>query len=593
MPDTQLSAASSHEIHSVKSASSTGTFFSKNKIKNRSRLALGRIFRSGNGNTSNGNDSGSDGSNPTETRVSPQVSSDIPPGLQNLKHTNHLHNPNNYQAVTHSPSQTSQHTDNKPRSLSNSNSVSSSPMTQISNSNSVSGLSNTHSHPVVHPNVSHDHNKSSLKAQHSTVTLDTSPQPYQHPAEYLQKQIEQFKLQPPPKLSSPDSSHRKIHHKKSLRLKRFFKLHEQSGDHQNVEQKQPTATAVITDRKTTKLTLYEADDAHELIQKYGIPGKLLGEGVSGSVSVVTGSDNSMFAVKKFRPRAPRETLLDYSKKVTSEFCVGSFLHHQNVIETLDMLQEGEHFLVVMEYCEFDFFTLVMSDLMGKHEIACYFKQICNGVAYLHSQGLAHRDLKLDNCVVNSKGILKLIDFGSATIFHYKYEDKIVKAKGIVGSDPYLAPELLTSQYYDPRPVDVWSIAVMFYCMTLRRFPWKKPSEDVVSFKLFAQKPEDEHDHSKGPYKILKLLPRHSRPLIGRMLELNPQKRILMPAVLQDIWLQNIQLCEVDSEENLIKEPTNHKHHLITEEELKELNDKREKEMSERKAAELNHNTTQE
>lgn len=593
MPDNQLSAESSHEIQSVKSASSAGTFFSKSSIKNKSRLALGRFFRNANGNGSNGNDSGSEGSHNTDTRVSPQISGDLPPGLQTLKHTNHLHNPNNYQANGSSQTRTPHPKDNKQRSFSNSNSVSSSPVTQNSHSNSVSGLSNTQSHPLLHNHTSHEHNKPSLKVQHSTVTLDTSPQPNQHPVEYLQRQIEQFKLQPPPKLSSADNSHPKPHHKKSLRLKRFFKLHEQSGEHKHVEQKQPTATAVVTDRKTTKLTLYDAEDAHELIQKYGIPGKLLGEGVSGSVSVVKGSDNTLFAVKKFRPRAARENLLDYSKKVTSEFCVGSFLHHQNVIETLDLLQEGEHFLVVMEYCQYDFFTLVMSDLMGKHEIACYFKQICNGVAYLHSQGLAHRDLKLDNCVVNAQGILKLIDFGSATIFHYKYEDKIVKAKGIVGSDPYLAPELLVSQYYDPRPVDVWSIAVMFYCMTLRRFPWKKPSEEVVSFKLFAQKPDDENDHTKGPYKILKLLPRHSRPLIGRMLELSPHKRILMPEVLADPWFQNIHCCEVDNDGKLINPPTNHKHHLITEDELKELTEKREKEANERRAAELNHNTTQE
>lgn len=587
MPDTQLSVHSSHEIQSVKSeGSSNGSFFSKSTTKNRSKLKLGRLFR--NGGSSNE-------ASPPENKLSPRGSREVPAGLSSLKHTNHLHNPNNYQRNS-SQNLTSPEPHGKAVANSPGTSLLSSPVN--SNSNSNSGLSNVHSHPLANLH-SNEQNRPSMKLQHSSITLDTSPQPNQHPAEYLLKQIEQFKLQPPPKLSTSDSSSAKPQHKKSLRLKRFFKLHEQSGSASaagsaNKDQaNQPRATAVVMDRKTTKLTLYEADDAHDLIAKYGIPGKLLGEGVSGSVSVVKGSDDTLFAVKKFRPRAQRESLLDYSKKVTSEFCVGSFLHHQNVIETLDMLQEGEHFLVVMEYCPYDFFTLVMSDLMGKHEIACYFKQICNGVAYLHSQGLAHRDLKLDNCVVNKQGILKLIDFGSATIFHYKYEDQIVKAKGIVGSDPYLAPELLTSQYYDPRPVDVWSIAVMFYCMTLRRFPWKKPSEEVVSFKLFSQKPDDENDHSKGPYRLLKLLPRHSRPLIGRMFELNPQKRILMEGVLEDPWFLHIQACEADKDGKLTKYPENHKHHLITEDELKELNEKRQQEADEKKKQELDHNTTHE
>lgn len=567
MPDTQLSSHSSYDVHSVKSSGSLGgSLFSKSK--NRSKLKLGRIFgASGSPGTGDESSIGTDG------MISPRESHEIPGMLSNLKHANHLHNPDNYHRS----------------SLRMKTKVHSHP-TQSENAsttlNSDRGLQQHRSHDPVKP---------SLKSQSSSITLDTSPQPYQHPAEYLQRQIEQFKLQPP-KLAATNasSSHSKHGGKKSLRLKRFFKMHEQPSPSSS-ESSTPlsTATAVVTDRKTTKLTMYEADDAHELILKYGIPGKLLGEGVSGSVSVVKGSDDKMFAVKKFRPRAARESMLDYSKKVTSEFCVGSFLHHQNVIETLDMLQEGEHFLVVMEYCPYDFFTLVMSDLMGKHEIACYFKQICNGVSYLHSQGLAHRDLKLDNCVVTNQGILKLIDFGSATIFHYRYEDQIVKARGIVGSDPYLAPELLLHQYYDPRPVDVWSIAVMFYCMTLRRFPWKKPSEDVVSFKLFSQKPDDENDHSKGPYRLLKLLPRHSRPLIGRMMELDPQKRILMEGIQADPWFKHIKCCEVDPETgNLVQPPEDHKHHLITEDELKELNEKRQAEINEKKKQEQEGNITQ-
>ncbi|GME82789.1 unnamed protein product [[Candida] boidinii] len=82
--------------------------------------------------------------------------------------------------------------------------------------------------------------------------------------------------------------------------------------------------------------------------------------------------------------------------------------------------------------------------MSRSEINCCLKQITLGVQYLHSVGLAHRDLKLDNCVVTTDGIVKLIDFGSAVVFKYPFEDETVMAHGVVGSDPYLAPEVLTS-----------------------------------------------------------------------------------------------------------------------------------------------------
>lgn len=353
------------------------------------------------------------------------------------------------------------------------------------------------------------------------------------------------------------------------------------------------ASPVRTNSTTPKF--FGTDSASELIEKYGIPGKILGEGAGGSVSVVKRSDGKLYAVKKFRPKNEKESDADYSKKVTAEFCIGSTLKHQNVIETLDMLQEGLNFLVVMEFAPYDFFTIVMSGLMTKHEIFCCFRQIINGTYYLHSMGLAHRDLKLDNCVVSKQGIIKLIDFGSAVVFKYPYEPGIVKAKGVVGSDPYLAPEVLIEHHYDPRPLDVWSIAIMFCCMTLRRFPWKAPKQSDNSFKLFTTKPEPKEGEdgevihkskSKGPYRLLRLLPHASRPLISAMLELNPSKRISMEQIIENEWVKSIEVCEINEdytsidgshEPKLKKIPETHKHHLITEDELNELQKKKSEE----------------
>jgi len=139
----------------------------------------------------------------------------------------------------------------------------------------------------------------------------------------------------------------------------------------------------------------------------------------------------------------------------------------------------------MEFAPFDLFSVVMSGKMCRPEIYCVFRQICDGVEYLHEMGLAHRDLKLDNCVMTSENVVKLIDFGTATVFHYPGKTH-TPATGIVGSDPYLAPEVLTSDTYDPRKTDVWSLAIIFLCMVLRRFPWKIPDPKTdPSFKAFV------------------------------------------------------------------------------------------------------------
>lgn len=475
--------------------------------------------------------------------------------------------------------------------------VNSAVMTPGSNNSSQSFFGDPTLTAVTNPLSHHLHNPYNYTTSLSPSSSELS---HMHPVEILQKQIEDHQsmtrsknssFSSVPKLASQKSPEAGEQHKKKkpLKLKRFFKrihpeaLVQTSSKEKHEEQARQEEAAlsashgvfVRTDQsKMTHKTIYETDNAKELIEKYGVPGRKLGEGSSGSVSVVERTDGQMFAVKMFRLRnSAKQSQSAFSKKVTAEFCIGSTLHHPNIIETLDMLQEGEAFLVVMEYVPYDFFTLVMSDLMTKNEIACYFKQICSGVHYLHSMGLAHRDLKLDNCVVTDQGILKLIDFGSAVVFQYPYEQEIVQAKGIVGSDPYLAPELLIQATYDPRPVDVWSIAITFYCMSLRRFPWKAPRKNYTSFKLFCEEPDHPRDTTKGPFKILKLLPRSSRKLIGQMLKIDPKKRILMNEVMEDEWLRSIDAC-VPDQDGKVETPEDHEHHLITEDELIELNKKR-------------------
>ncbi|KAJ5869831.1 hypothetical protein N7455_004772 [Penicillium solitum] len=460
-----------------------------------------------------------------------------------------------------------------------------------------------------------------------------------------------------------DKNHGHQHHGSMSELKRFFKM-----GHRNKRSESPTSMPKKSSRSSGKSTPYQmapdnvpfADD-HGLNSKYGKLGRVLGSGAGGSVRLLKrNSDGVTFAVKQFRDRHNWESLKEYSKKVTAEFCIGSTLHHGNIIETLDIIQEGPRWYEVMEYAPFDLFAIVMTGKMSKEEIACSFKQILSGVAYIHGMGLAHRDLKLDNVVVNDRGIMKLIDFGSAVVFRYPFENDIVPASGIVGSDPYLAPEVYDEKKYDPRPTDVWSLAIIFCCMTLRRFPWKQPRMTDNSYKLFVSSPtpgtpvpepdprrrpkstpdlpSQSHDNKrltprssgpsdqsgseqnpngnengdanksepsqrdgdrspdtahkqisqtsngpherptrttskeappvptssqnsgqrqeviKGPWRLLRILPRESRYIVGRMLKTNPKNRATLDEVLSDDWVRNIHACRQDENGETISAP---------------------------------------
>ena len=243
------------------------------------------------------------------------------------------------------------------------------------------------------------------------------------------------------KQAANEESTAKAGHSSMADLKRFFRW-----GHSSKRARSPASTkssaksgsSTPTSASTTQLPF--ADD-HGLQSKYGKFGKVLGSGAGGSVRLMKrSSDGVTFAVKQFRERHNYESEREYSKKVTAEFCIGSTLHHGNIIETLDIVHENSRWYEVMEYAPYDLFAIVMTGRMSREEITCCFLQIFAGVTYLHGMGLAHRDLKLDNVVVNEHGIMKLIDFGSATVYRYPFETDIVMATGtLIESCSLMAP----------------------------------------------------------------------------------------------------------------------------------------------------------
>ncbi|KAJ3296521.1 serine/threonine-protein kinase HAL4/sat4 [Borealophlyctis nickersoniae] len=277
-----------------------------------------------------------------------------------------------------------------------------------------------------------------------------------------------------------------------------------------------------------------------LKEKYGRPATFLGRGANGQCWLVRRpSDDQVFAVKEFRKRAQCETEKEYLKKLTNEYCIGTLLHHPNIIETLDLIFEKNHCYEVMELCQGgDLFDAISCDRVSEAEADCVFAQLCRGVAYIHSIGVCHRDLKPENCLFDKNDRLKIIDFGSAHVFKGPFEREARSARGRCGSGPYIAPEEFTEASYDGRKVDVWACAIIYIAMILKRFPWRaaKPSDPDYAAYLRSQ------NHT---CRIIERLPAHSRTLIRDMLEPNPAKRPSIEQVLDNEWLKGVEVCEAD------------------------------------------------
>lgn len=361
---------------------------------------------------------------------------------------------------------------------------------------------------------------------------------------------------------------------------------------------------------SSNFTVLDFDDIKD---KYGEIGKLLGSGANGSVNIVERqSDHSKYAIKQFRARQQRESTTRYFKRCNQEYLIGSSLKHCNIVDIIDFIMVKDEsassyrnnnnsnsnsnrylYYEIMEFLPVDLFNVVMSNEMSRFEINCCFKQLLEAVTFLHEQGIAHRDLKLDNCCMTSDGILKLIDFGSSFVFQYPFEPTTIKASGVMGSDPYLSPELyapddsgFTQGKYDAAKLDVWSLAIVYCCMILRRFPWKCPRVSDSNFKSFLMPDNEPHNYSTsattheqlveqrrhlrdigedpsqikfpdhlrqtihpkdlhGPYKLFRLLPHGCRPIISQMLAIEPNDRPTMKQIMQDSWVQQINNCTVD------------------------------------------------
>ncbi|KAJ1893218.1 serine/threonine protein kinase [Kickxella alabastrina] len=307
------------------------------------------------------------------------------------------------------------------------------------------------------------------------------------------------------------------------------------------------------------------------LNQFGRQTKVIGKGTGGTVRLLQGAEintrppslrsgppsshngdepatyapceHRLFAVKEFRKRQPDETPRAYMKKVTSEFCIGSSIHQENVIETLDLIFEGDHVYEIMEYCPHDLFTFVTMGGMDLDETFCWFKQVCQGVQYLHKIGIAHRDLKLENCLLTDRGVVKIIDFGCATVFKTPFQKEPSKVVGVCGSDPYIAPEVLNSRRqlpYYAQVADIWSVGIMYMCMTLLKFPWR-----IADMERDRNYGSYIRDWPRGREKLFTQLPKlrlDGQKVIEGMVYPETKGRLTMDQVMESEWMKDVEVC---------------------------------------------------
>lgn len=93
------------------------------------------------------------------------------------------------------------------------------------------------------------------------------------------------------------------------------------------------------------------------------------------------------------------------------------------------------------------------------------------MVYLHSKRVTHRDIKLENIIIDKKGVLKLIDFGFCCTAS---EDVLLYV--FCGTPSYMSPEILNKRPYKGFPTDIWASGVLMYAMLCGQFPFRGISD---------------------------------------------------------------------------------------------------------------------
>jgi len=251
--------------------------------------------------------------------------------------------------------------------------------------------------------------------------------------------------------------------------------------------------------------------------------RTIGTGSSAIVKLATRlSDGEVVAIKIID-----KTGLDSNglKRVGQEIAVWENLDHPGVVQLYEVIATDEYFAFVCEYApKGDLLEHIRENgrLKGKDA-----KRICSqliaALAYCHQQGVVHRDLKLENVLLDVHGNAKLADWGFGRFFSVDSSSRI---KEWCGSPPYAAPEIFLGRPYIGPSIDIWSLGVVFYGIVTGKLPFDSDTFDGVCGKVIS-----------GGFSVPFFMALECENLIRGMLCKSMSRRLTLVKIMAHGWLE--------------------------------------------------------
>lgn len=270
--------------------------------------------------------------------------------------------------------------------------------------------------------------------------------------------------------------------------------------------------------------------------------KKIGTGRLSVYKVFAPSRNDTYALKVF-PKDNQGTTRYHREKLMFH------LNHQNVIHNVPIVCHDDRFNgLLTEYAKYgDFFELVRRGIFSNEVLArTYFHQLIEGIEYIHSQGVAHLDLKLENLMLGSDFKLKIIDFDQAQ----PIADKSITSGG---TRDYRAPEVRDRSCINLGAADMYSAGMVLYALKAQEILfWESEDYDEKSPRSYT----GFNKNNKEFWKQRSELKRDKRffckdfiELINGLVHKNPSKRFTIKDVKNSKWFKgpslNLEVLKAD------------------------------------------------
>jgi tRNA A-37 threonylcarbamoyl transferase component Bud32 len=266
--------------------------------------------------------------------------------------------------------------------------------------------------------------------------------------------------------------------------------------------------------------------------------------------------NREVAIKKLHPH-----LLEKSELVERFFRearIAASLAHQNIVTVHHFGREANSYFIVMEYLpgrDLEYYLSEASTFPSEIGLII-IAQICEGLAYAHTQGVIHRDLKPANIIISPLGLAKLTDFGIA---HIKEAQPLTSENTLLGTAYYIAPEQITGGKVTPQ-TDIFALGVILYRIFCRKFPFTGKTAAETLSKIT-------HGNFNPPRDINPAIPENLEKLVVKCLANDPRARYQRVEELTDeinSYLQELGLTNPTRElRNYLSSPEEYSQKLKT------------------------------